>query len=136
MCLRSLGLSHQFLRHVERTRVIVHLLDLGACFLEQRDLLADYDAIRQELSLYQPDLLDREEIVVLSKMDLVHDEAVLEQIESQLQSRGITPLRLSAATTTGTRELVRSMLLAVEKARQASEEADSNREKSDERSKS
>ena len=124
------GLGHQFLRHVERTRVIVHLLDLGACFLEQRDLLADYDAIRQKLSLYQPDLLDRKEIVVLSKVDLAHDEEIVEQIEAQLATRGIIPLRLSAATTMGTRELVRSMLLAVEQAR---EEEDSNREEGDER---
>ena len=126
------GLGHQFLRHVERTRVIVHLLDLGACFLEQRDLLADYDAIREELSLYQPELLEREEIVVLSKMDLASDLEAVESLESQLRERGIVPLRLSAATTAGTQELVRSMLLAVEKARQ--EENDTGPEEGRERS--
>lgn len=113
------GLGHQFLRHVERTRVIVHLLDLGAYFLEERDLLADYDSIRQELGLYQADLLDREEIVVLSKMDLVSDLKAVEELEAEFRARGIVPLRLSAATAAGTRELVRSMLLAVEKARSA-----------------
>ena len=126
------GLGHQFLRHVERTRVIVHLLDLGACFLEQRDLLADYDAIREELSLYQPELLERQEIVVLSKMDLASDLEAVETLESQLRERGIVPLRLSAATTAGTQELVRSMLLAVEKARQ--EENDTGPEEGRERS--
>ena len=119
------GLGHQFLRHVERTRVIVHLLDLGACFLEQRDLLADYDSIRRELGLYQADLLEREEIVVLSKMDLATHLEVVEELETQLRARGIVPLRLSAATATGTRELVRSMLWAVEKARTAQNQSES-----------
>lgn len=119
------GLGHQFLRHVERTRVIVHLLDLGACFLEERDLLADYDSIRRELGLYQADLLEREEIVVLSKMDLATHLEAVEELETQLQARGIVPLRLSAATATGTRELVRSMLLAVEKARTAQNQSKS-----------
>jgi GTP-binding protein len=119
------GLGHQFLRHVERTRVIVHLLDLGACFLEDRDLLADYDSIRRELGLYQADLLEREEIVVLSKMDLATHLEAVEELEAQLQGRGIVPLRLSAATATGTKELVRSMLLAVEKARTAENQPES-----------
>ena len=119
------GLGHQFLRHVERTRVIVHLLDLGAFFLEERDLLADYDSIRRELGLYQADLLEREEIVVLSKMDLATHLEAVEELETQLRARGIVPLRLSAATATGTRELVRSMLLAVEKARTAQNQSES-----------
>ena len=65
------GLGDRFLRHIERTRVIVHLLDAGAALLEVRDLLAGYDAIRGELEAYQPGLLDRTEIVALNKVDLV-----------------------------------------------------------------
>ncbi|MFP6639123.1 MAG: GTPase ObgE [Myxococcota bacterium] len=113
------GLGHQFLRHVERTRVLVHLLDLGAWLLEGRSPLADYDAIRQELSVYQPGLLLRPEIVVLSKFDLVADLKAVEQLEDELRSRGLQPIRLSAATRTGTAELVRTMLSAVETAREA-----------------
>ena len=68
---------------------------------------------------------------MLSKIDLAHDPEVVEQIEAQLRERGITPLKLSAATTTGTQELVRSMLLAVENAR--NEEEDSGLETTGER---
>lgn len=119
------GLGHQFLRHVERTRVLVHLLDLGAWWLEGRSPLADYQAIRQELALYQPDLLERREIVVLSKVDLATDPKAIDRLEEELRSEGVEALRLSSATRTGTPELVRSMLSAVEAAREAEIESSS-----------
>ncbi|MAI78155.1 MAG: GTPase ObgE [Deltaproteobacteria bacterium] len=125
------GLGHQFLRHVERTRVIVHLLDLGAFLLEKRDLLADYDAIRQELGLYRPDLLERQEIVVLSKLDLVTDLKEVDDLEEKLKARGITPMRLSAASRVGTSELIRTMLTAVENARKKEAEPEDGQERSD-----
>ena len=108
------GLGHRFLRHVERTRVIVHLLDVGAAMLEGRDLLDDYDAIRRELGRYRADLLTRDEIVVLNKVDLVGDASLLESLEQALGERGIEPLRLSGATGQGGAELTRAMLAAVE----------------------
>lgn len=108
------GLGHRFLRHVERTRVIVHLLDVGAALLEGRDLLDDYDAIRRELGRYRTDLLTRDEIVVLNKVDLVGDSSLLDALERALRERGIQPLRLSGATGQGGAELMRAMLAAVE----------------------
>lgn len=113
------GLGHQFLRHLERTRVLVHLLDLGAWIQEGRDPLMDHDAIRREIGLYQPDLLKRKEIIVLSKLDLATNPRALTQLEERLQKRGLMPLRLSAATGAGIEELVRSMLSSVEADRQA-----------------
>jgi GTP-binding protein len=112
------GLGHRFLRHVERTRVLVHLLDVGAMLMEGRDLCADYDAIRHELARYQPQLLERREIVVLNKVDLVPDPAGLDEIKGRLESRGIRVRTISGATRSGIDALVRSMLEAVELTRQ------------------
>jgi len=110
------GLGHRFLRHIERTRVIVHLLDVGAWLMEGRDLLADYETIRRELGRYQPQLLERCEIVVLNKVDLLADRAQLTELEQVLRARGVRVLQLSGATGEGTRELLRAMLEAVDAA--------------------
>ncbi len=116
------GLGDRFLRHIERTRVLVHLLDCGAVLNEGRDLLEDYDAIRRELRRYRAQLCDRKEIVALSKVDLLHDDREILAFEEKLQARGLRTMRISAATGAGCRELVDSMFDAVEAAR--AEEAD------------
>jgi len=109
------GLGHQFLRHIERTRVIVHLLDIGAMVTEGRDLLDDYDAIRRELGRYRPDLLERREIVVLNKAEVVdEDDERIAALERSLASRGIAARRISGVTGRGVGELAREMLEAVE----------------------
>jgi GTPase involved in cell partitioning and DNA repair len=102
------GLGDRFLRHIERTRVIVHLLDAGAAALEVRDLLAGYDAIRGELEAYQPGLLDRTEIVALNKVDLVVERDTLDAVESELRRRGSQVVRTSGATGEGIDALLRS----------------------------
>ena len=108
------GLGHQFLRHVERTRVLIHLLDLEAMLTLGRDLVDDYDAIRRELGRYRPELLDRKEIVVLSKSDLVHDDALVADLEAKLAARGIRGRRISAAATQGLDGLLHEVFDAVE----------------------
>lgn len=116
------GLGHQFLRHVERTRVLIHLLDLGAMFVEGRDLLKDYDAIRRELERYRPELLDRREILVLNKCDLIHDEALVVPLIERLSARSLHPLRISGAASHGLDGLLIEMFDAVETARRDDEE--------------
>ena len=111
------GLGHQFLRHVERTRVLIHLLDLEAMFTMGRDLVDDYDAIRRELGRYRPDLLERKEIVVLSKGDLVHDDAMIADLEAKLAARDIETRRISAAASQGMEDLLHAMFDAVEEER-------------------
>jgi len=120
------GLGHQFLRHIERTRVLVHLLDVGAALLEGRDLVGDYEAIRAELERYRPELGERQEILVLNKTDLVEDEMTLNQLEDGLKARGLQPIRLSGATGEGAPELVRTMLLTVEQAIRAERESEAD----------
>jgi GTP-binding protein len=112
----GVGLGDRFLRHVERTRVLVHLLDTGAMALEGRDVLADYDTIRRELEKYQPELAHRREIVVLNKIDLIADRRLLDDAQAELQARGCLVLRLSGATGEGADELVNAMLTALDDA--------------------
>jgi len=116
------GLGHQFLRHVERTRVLIHLLDLEAMIVEERDLLKDYDAIRRELERYRPELLDRREILVLNKCDLIHDEALIAPLIARLAERDLHPLRISGAASLGIDGLLIQMFDAVEAARRDDDE--------------
>lgn len=128
------GLGHQFLRHVERTRVLIHLLDVEGMLIEGRDLQADYVAIRRELERYRPELLERHEIVVLSKCDLMHDASQLAELEARLAKQGIRPLRISAATNLGIDAMLAAMFEAVERtrgedaAKEAAKEAEATRE--------
>jgi GTP-binding protein len=115
------GLGHQFLRHVERTRVLIHLLDLEAMIVAGRDLLKDYDAIRHELGRYRPELLDRREILVLNKCDLIHDEALVAPLIERLTGRDLHPLRISGAASLGIDELLIEMFDAVDTARRDDE---------------
>jgi len=111
---RGVGLGDRFLRHVERTRVLIHLLDVGTALLEGRDPLADYETVRKELAAYAGSLAERREIVALNKVDLVADREALGEIQSALEARGRTVLRLSGATGEGAATLLASAARAVE----------------------
>jgi GTP-binding protein len=112
----GVGLGHRFLRHIERTRVIVHLLDAGSLVLESADLVEHYETIRRELDSYSPDLLERRELVVLSKIDLVQDPSDLDPVEAELSGRGLRVLRLSSVTGTGVDALLNAMLQTLDQA--------------------
>ncbi|MCX6027766.1 MAG: GTPase ObgE [Chloroflexi bacterium] len=97
------GLGHQFLRHVERTRVLVHLLN-GI----SPDPLGDYEAINQELELFDPALAAKPQIVVLNKMDLPDVRALWPELARELRARGVAePLAISAATGDGVNDVLR-----------------------------
>ncbi|MCG8591368.1 MAG: GTPase ObgE [Proteobacteria bacterium] len=115
------GLGDRFLRHIERTRVLVHLLDAGAMVMEERDLVADYDAIRRELGRYRPELLDRPEIVVINKSDTVSDAQALAPVRKALGERGREVLVVSGATGEGVPDLLERMWEELERARAAAE---------------
>jgi GTP-binding protein len=110
----GVGLGDRFLRHVERTRLLVHLLDGAALLDPSRDLLAEYEVIRRELAAYDPKLAERREIVLLNKIDLVADRAAVEPIVKELALRGCQVLLGSGATGAGIPELVRAMALALQ----------------------
>lgn len=98
---QGLGMGDQFLRHVERTRVLVHVLDAGAARLEGRDLLEDWKTIRHELETYAAALEGRVELVAINKLDLVDDPATLDAVETALSREGRKVFRVSAATGQG-----------------------------------
>ncbi|MBU5593587.1 GTPase ObgE [Amphibacillus sp. MSJ-3] len=79
----GIGLGHQFLRHVERTRIIIHVIDMAAT--EGRDPYQDYLAINEELQAYDPTILERPQIIVANKMDMPDAEDQLVAFKEQLK---------------------------------------------------
>lgn len=110
----GVGLGDRFLRHIERTRVLVHLLDGAALLDPERDLLGEYEMIRDELAAYDTSLLERREIVALNKIDLFADGSELGEVEAELRKRGCNVMRISGATGQGAPELVRQIILELE----------------------
>jgi GTP-binding protein len=96
------GLGTRFLRHVERTRVLVHLLDATAAEgSEERSPLRDYDAINKELALFDPELAKRPQVVVLNKLDLPDVQGALKRLTASFARRKVRLLAISAATGAG-----------------------------------
>ena len=83
---RGLGLGHQFLRHLERTRLLVHLIDVSG--LSGRDPVEDFTTIRRELELYRPELADKPALAAANKIDSVSDPALVDQLEAHLAGAG------------------------------------------------
>jgi GTP-binding protein len=100
------GLGHQFLRHVERTRVLLHMLEANEFTGPERDPLADFDRINQELARYAPDLADKPQIVVLNKCDLTETRAAMEDLVEAFAARGIELKIMSAVTGEGVPEIL------------------------------
>ncbi len=89
------GRGHDFLRHVERTRLLIHVLDVS---LPDRDPLQDFAALNRELALYRAELADRPQLVALNKMDLRPPLDRLAVVESSLEEQGYPVFRISALT--------------------------------------
>lgn len=99
------GLGDRFLKHIERTRVLIHLLDGAA-----ENPRADFDAINAELEAYNPALARKPQIVGWNKMDLPDAQKYFQKLKTQLAKRAIQALPLSAATGQGVRELLRGAI--------------------------
>ena len=97
------GLGHDFLRHIDRCRLLVHVVDVSGS--EGRDPVADFDAINEELRQYSPELATRAQIVVANKTDIMEDDSLLEALRAHVEQFGYPLFALSAASHTGTREL-------------------------------
>jgi GTP-binding protein len=108
---RGAGLGDRFLRHVERTRVLVHLLDPEPQLRGEpaRSLASDYEALRKELEAYAGQLAARAELVCVSKADLVPDPARRAELGAALGARGLDPRWISAATGEGIEALVQEL---------------------------
>lgn len=98
------GLGHDFLRHIDRCRLLVHVVDVSGS--EGRDPVADFDAINDELAQYSPELATRPQIVAANKTDIMDDPENLERLRAHVEALGFQLLEISAAAHQGTRELV------------------------------
>jgi GTP-binding protein len=109
------GLGDRFLRHIERTRVLVHLLDATATE-EGRTPLRDFDTLNRELRLYDPNLAQRPQLVVLNKIDIPEVRRRHARLAAPFKRRGIELLTVSAATGEGVPQLLEAMwrLLSIE----------------------
>jgi len=96
------GLGHQFLRHVERTRLLVHLLD-GA----STDPLADFEQINEELAQYNPELAKKSQIIVLNKRDLPSAHNYWPAVQAKAKALNSPAMFVSAVTQSGVQELMR-----------------------------
>ena len=99
------GLGHDFLRHIDRCRLLIHVVDVSGS--EGRDPVEDFEAINAELAGWSPELASRKMIVAANKLDLLDDPDKLERLRKHVEARGMEFFELSAAAHQGTRELVK-----------------------------
>ena len=100
----GVGLGIQFLRHVERTRLLLHFLDVSG--QEGRNPVEDFYAINKELKKYSEKLSKRKQIIVANKIDVVQDEELLKEVEELAKKEGLELYKISAATKQGVQELI------------------------------
>lgn len=103
----GVGLGHDFLRHVERTRLLVHLVDVSKHYDEDRSPLKDYQIIRKELEDFSPELASRQEVVLLNKVDILDAKNDLEEIKNYLRGRGVKYFLTSTVTGEGVSEAMK-----------------------------
>lgn len=110
------GLGHQFLRHIERTKVIIHLVDVSSA--SGRDAVEDFDTIRKELKLYNPELLKKPHLVAANKIDAVDDPKRVTALEKRAKKLKLKFFEISAVAGTGVKELIEAAWPIIAKARE------------------
>ena len=102
----GVGLGHEFLRHIERTKVIVHIVD--AAGTEGRDPVEDIYAINRELEAYNPDIAKRPQVIAANKIDAIYDreDSAIDAIKAEFEPRGIPVYPISAVSGEGVRDLL------------------------------
>ncbi len=101
----GIGLGHEFLRHIERTRVIIHVVD--AAGLEGRDPVADVYAINEELLAFHPELLKKPTVIAANKIDSIAEESdALKRLREEFEPKGIRVFPISAVSREGVKELL------------------------------
>lgn len=101
---QGIGLGHDFLRHVERTKVLLHVIDVSG--MDGRDPIEDFDKINNELALYSEKLTKRHQLVVANKMDLPDAKENYERLKEYVAQKGCEIMKVSAATGEGLKELM------------------------------
>lgn len=103
---QGVGLGHEFLRHIERTRVIIHLVD--AASTEGRDPVEDIHTINRELELYNPEIASRPQVIAANKIDVLYpgDEDPVERLRREFEPKGVKVFAISAVSGQGLKELL------------------------------
>lgn len=100
----GIGLGHDFLRHVERTKVLIHLVDISG--IEGRDPLDDFRKINSELEKFNPKMAMKPQIIAANKIDLLGDDECLNSFKQTLEAEGYTVVAMSTATRAGVDEVL------------------------------
>lgn len=102
----GIGLGHEFLRHIERTKVIIHIVD--AAGTEGRDPIQDIYAINKELEAYNPEIAKRPQVIAANKIDAIYDadNSPVEAIKNEFEPKGIRVFPISAVSGQGLKELL------------------------------
>ena len=102
----GVGLGHEFLRHIERTKVIIHIVD--AAGTEGRDPIADIKAIDKELEAYNPELLKKPQVIAANKIDAIYgdENEIITSLRDEFEKDGIKVYPISAVSGQGVRELL------------------------------
>lgn len=108
----GVGLGHNFLRHVERSNILLHILDVSG--MEGRDPKDDFDALNRELAKYSPTLAKKKQIVVLNKIDLVQDDTTIPEVTKYFEDKGYEVFAVNALTGQGLPELMERAYYYVE----------------------
>lgn len=118
---RGQGLGHQFLRHLERTKVLLHVVDVSGA--SGRDPVQDLETVREELRLFQPTLAAKPQLVAANKMDAVSDDSEVETLAARAESLGLPFYRISAVSGAGLPEVLEAVwrVLAAEREAAAAE---------------
>lgn len=101
----GVGLGHDFLRHIERTRLLIHVVDISG--IEGRNPLEDFETINAELTKYNMELEERPQIVAANKTDIIQDEEAFDNFKKEIEARGYKLFEISAATGNGVSELMK-----------------------------
>ena len=106
------GLGDRFLRHIERTKLLLHLVDVSSA--SGRDAVGDYDTVNRELASYNQDLATRPQFVVATKIDALDEPERLESLKRRAEQDGKPFFAISSATSAGVRELVNAVATKLE----------------------
>lgn len=101
---QGIGLGIQFLRHIERTRLLLHVIDVSG--IEGRNPVKDFEIINEELKRYSEKLSKRKQIIVANKVDSMQDKTPYEELEKLAKEKGLEIYQISAATGQGVKELM------------------------------
>lgn len=103
---RGAGLGHKFLRHIERTLVLVHIVDISTYELGLGTILENYHKVNNELGRFSSEIITKPQIVALNKIDLLPDSAPLDELQTAFRDLGVSVHVISAVTGEGTQELI------------------------------